>query len=83
MLADEAESASYTGNAAKAAGLAASDDQMNEVGPDPVAQGMQLVQVAVRRIQETEEINRASCERRVRPSFCLRRRGERGSADGT
>ena len=25
----------------------------------------------------------ASCERRVRPSFCLRRRGERGSADGT
>ena len=26
---------------------------------------------------------RASCERRVRPSFCLRRRGERGSADGT
>ena len=26
--------------------------------------------------------NRASCEKRVRPSFCLRRRGERGSADG-
>ena len=26
---------------------------------------------------------RASCEKRVRPSFCLRRRGERGSADGT
>ena len=25
----------------------------------------------------------ASCEKRVRPSFCLRRRGERGSADGT
>ena len=25
---------------------------------------------------------RASCEKRVRPSFCLRRRGERGSADG-
>ena len=24
----------------------------------------------------------ASCEKRVRPSFCLRRRGERGSADG-
>ena len=27
--------------------------------------------------------NRASCEKRVRPSFCLRPRGERGSADGT
>ena len=26
---------------------------------------------------------RASCEKRVRPSFCLRPRGERGSADGT
>ena len=25
----------------------------------------------------------ASCEKRVRPSFCLRPRGERGSADGT
>ena len=25
----------------------------------------------------------ASCEKRVRPSFCLKRRGERGSADGT
>ena len=28
-------------------------------------------------------VNRASCEKRVRLSFCLRPRGERGSADGT
>ena len=28
-------------------------------------------------------VDGASCEKRVRPSFCLRRRGERGSADGT
>ena len=28
-------------------------------------------------------VERASCEKRVRPSFCLRPRGERGSADGT
>ena len=36
-------------------------------------------------VHEFSEIGvyRASCERRVRPSFCLRRRGERGSADGT
>ena len=27
--------------------------------------------------------HRASCENHVRPNFCLRRRGERGSADGT
>ena len=27
-------------------------------------------------------VHGASCEKRVRPSFCLRRRGERGSADG-
>ena len=31
----------------------------------------------------TSCIWRASCEKRVRPSFCSRRRGERGSADGT
>ena len=28
-------------------------------------------------------VSGASCEKRVRPSFCLRPRGERGSADGT
>ena len=30
-----------------------------------------------------QEVFRASCEKRVWPSFCLRPRGERGSADGT
>ena len=32
--------------------------------------------------ERTRVHHRASCEKRVRPSFCLRRRGERGSADG-
>ena len=32
---------------------------------------------------EGDSVEGASCEKRVRPSFCLRPRGERGSADGT
>ena len=35
------------------------------------------------RVNELKTGIRASCEKRVRPSFCLRPRGERGSADGT
>ena len=36
------------------------------------------------RLLPADEVDHgASCEKRVRPSFCLRPRGERGSADGT
>ena len=34
-------------------------------------------------VEAVAQYKRASCEKRVRPSFCLRPRGERGSADGT
>ena len=35
------------------------------------------------RVRRDVRCENASCEKRVRPSFCLRPRGERGSADGT
>ena len=42
------------GDAAQAAVVV--DDQVNEVGPGPVAHGVHLVQVAVRRVPETPQI---------------------------
>ena len=42
-----------------------------------------LVAYAVGNWHLTLSVVGASCEKRVRPSFCLRPRGERGSADGT
>ena len=51
------ESATDVGYAADVDALPSAEDQVHEVGPDQVAQGVHLIQVTVGRIAETREVD--------------------------